>query len=157
MMRSFSSRLVCRRRRGTFAAILAATGAMVIGCGSPPADPPPDAPPDPWPDSEFTKSVQKTIFAAPCRCHWGLDASANLELYAPGLEARLIGRPSTMCPNLILVVPGDPDGSYLVRKLADVAPTCGERMPFATGTLSADDMQAVRDWVTSIHRPQALR
>jgi len=99
--------------------------------------------------------VQTNVFGPACRCHWGLDREANLELYAPGLEARLIGRPSTQCDNMTLIVPGDPDGSYLVRKLMDAAPACGNQMP--GGTLPDDKLQAVRAWVAALDRAPASR
>lgn len=103
-------------------------------------------------DRESTKQLQTEVFAGACRCHWEPDRFADLELYAPGLEARLVGRPSSECAGQILVVPGDPDGSYLFRKLVDPAPACGLQMPRGT-PLPDSDVQAVRDWITSLARP----
>ena len=93
--------------------------------------------------------MQTNVFGPACRCHWGLDREANLELYAPGLEARLIGRPSTQCDNMTLIVPGDPDGSYLVRKLMDAAPRAEIKCPAARYRMTSCKPCA-RGWRLSI-------
>ena len=135
-------------RRSMVAAVLPAMSALFIACSA--------APSDPRPDSERTTWVRTELFGPQCRCHMGgPDSFANLDLYTSGLEERLVGRPATECKGQTLVVPGDPDGSYLVRKLTDAVPACGRQMPLAT-PLQNDQLQAVRDWVASLDRSRAL-
>ena len=118
---------------------------MVSGCSDEPAAPP---------DSEATTWVRTNVFGAQCRCHWGADSEANLDLYSPGLEGRLIGRPASQCKNRILVVRGDPDASYLMQKIVEGTPACGSQM--AVG-LPSQDLESVRAWITSLDRVAPLR
>jgi hypothetical protein len=48
----------------------------------------------------------------------------------------------------VLAVPGDPDGSLIVRKLAD-DPPCGARMPLV-GVLDAEEEACLRDWIETM-------
>ena len=150
MLAFLFSRLVRIRRRSKFAATLSAMSAIVIACAAP-ADSP-----DPRPDSEGTTWVRTRLFGAQCRCHAGLAPEANLDLSSPGLEGRVIGRVSSQCSNQTLVVPGDPDGSYLVRKLTDVVPACGSKMELPA-TQTENDVQLVRAWVASLDRLTPFR
>lgn len=46
------------------------------------------------------------------------------------------------------VVPGDPDDSVLVKKLADtVPPSLGQKMPLNYAPLTADEVELVRTWI----------
>jgi hypothetical protein len=100
-------------------------------------------------DGESTTLVRETVFKVQCRCHWGLNSPADLDLALENLEPRLVRRRSVDCENQMLVVPGDPDSSYLFRKLIDPAPRCGTEMPPGT-RLSEDDLQLVRSWIASL-------
>lgn len=55
------------------------------------------------------------------------------------------------------VVPGDPEHSYLYRKIADDNPCDGDRMPRAGATLpqplSADQITTIHDWIAAGARP----
>ena len=77
----------------------------------------------------------------------------------------LVGIESSL-PGVVLVVPGDPDASYLYRKLegthADVcasrgldAMRCGDRMPGGVGAapLGDDELAIVRAWIEGGARP----
>ena len=120
--------------------------AIVSGCSDAPAAPPSDSPPD----SEATTWIQTNLLHPQCaQCHWKVDPYAKLDLYSPGLEARVVGRGASECSNAILVVPGNPDGSYLLRKIVDIAPRCGSRMPIGQN-LSEEWVQWVRDWIASL-------
>lgn len=45
------------------------------------------------------------------------------------------------------VAPGDPDVSYLVRKVEGAAGICGSRMPYGREPLSAGEIAALRKWI----------
>lgn len=48
----------------------------------------------------------------------------------------------------ILVIPGDPDGSYLVQKLEGAAGIEGGRMP-PPAALTPNQLQQIRDWIAA--------
>lgn len=48
---------------------------------------------------------------------------------------------------LPLVVPGDPEGSYLYQKITQDMPVAGGRMPPSGGELSADRIETIRSWI----------
>ena len=52
----------------------------------------------------------------------------------------------------IRVIPGDPENSYLIDKLENTqsaAGGSGSRMPKGGAALSTDEIQAIRDWITT--------
>jgi hypothetical protein len=103
-----------------------------------------------------TDSVQKTVFLPNCAtiaCHAGNEPAGSLDLASAGVEARLVGLPATECGAQTLVVPGNPDSSYLVQKIADAKPACGTRMPSSVAALSEGDLQCVRSWIASLQNP----
>ncbi len=83
-------------------------------------------------------------------CHF---AGGDLDLTRDPLGA-LRGASWTLDPSVALVVPGDPDASFLVRKLAanpglvTLEATEGGPMPLDR-TIDAEDVQLVADWVAS--------
>jgi len=95
-------------------------------------------------------SIQDNVFTVNCAvsgCHGGAGAQYGLQL-DPGFSAgNLIRVPSPRNPNLIRVVPGDPDASFLIQKL-DGTQTVGERMP-AGGPhyLTTATINVIRQWI----------
>jgi len=62
--------------------------------------------------------------------------------------AGLVGRGSRLKPGETLVIPGDPDNSYLVRKLEGGPDINGLRMPRNTGPFLTDgQMLVIRRWI----------
>jgi hypothetical protein len=101
------------------------------------------------------------IFTARCGgsvCH-GAD-SPTLGLSLAGTQASvvregLVGRPSAELPTLSLIEPGEPEQSWLYRKVSDnfdgvdcnVA-SC-TRMPLGGASLTADELERIRNWVAT--------
>ena len=54
---------------------------------------------------------------------------------------------SNQSPPLARIAPGDPDDSYLVRKVEGTG--LGARMPRNMPPLSGAEIQLIRDWVSS--------
>ena len=54
--------------------------------------------------------------------------------------------PACASTGLVRVVPGDPDASLLLDKIANRPPVCGSAMPFA-GPLDAKQVEQVREWI----------
>jgi hypothetical protein len=96
-------------------------------------------------------SVVQQIFGAECRsCH---SVGAVLDLSPDVAWTNLVNHTETAetCGG-ILVVPGDPDASYLYQKLSSNAPCTGERMPrgeFGPDPLPDCVVALVRDWIAA--------
>lgn len=97
-------------------------------------------------------SIQEKVFLAKCAsagCHGASKPASGLDLISAGVEARLVGVPST-CADHLLVAPGNPDASLLVDKLVSAEPTCGgDRMP-VDGVLDEADVACVKTWIASL-------
>ena len=94
-------------------------------------------------------SIQTNVFNVNCAvpgCHGGAGAQQGLRL-DPGFSAgNLIKVPSPRDPNLIRVVPGDPDASFLIQKL-DGTQTLGDRMPDGGPYLTTATVNVIRQWI----------
>jgi hypothetical protein len=103
-------------------------------------------------------SIQREIFnttdasgrTACTQCHTnvGRTPAAGLNLVEGAAYSALVGRPSTQIPSVSLVAPGDPDNSYLVKKLDGAQGIVGLRMPRNTGPfLTPGQMAVIRRWI----------
>jgi hypothetical protein len=61
----------------------------------------------------------------------------------------LVGAPTALNPAVLLVVEGDPDASYLVRKLEGGPNIQGELMPPDGPPLSTEEIGRIRDWIAA--------
>lgn len=113
----------------------------------------------PTPNLEPTfASIQKEIFntqdasgrLACTQCHVAGGAAAGTGLIlTDGLSyANLVGKASRLKPGATLVIPGDPDNSYIVHKLEGAPDINGLRMPRNTGPfLTPGQMLVIRRWI----------
>jgi hypothetical protein len=103
-------------------------------------------------------SIQQTIFSASdssgrlscvgCHTDQGRTPASNLSLTDGRAYQQLVGRASTGKPGTTLVIPGDPDNSYLVKKLEGASDIVGLRMPRNNGPfLSEGQMRVIRRWI----------
>ena len=103
-------------------------------------------------------SIQQEIFnttdssgrLACISCHTdnGRTPAGGLILLEGRSYQALVSQPSRFKAGAILVVPGDPDASYLVHKLEGAADIAGSRMPRGTGPfLTSGQMQIIRRWI----------
>jgi hypothetical protein len=103
-------------------------------------------------------SIQQTIFSASdpsgrlacvgCHTDQGRVAASNLVLLEGRSYQQLVGRASVGKPGATLVIPGDPDNSYLVKKLERAPDIVGERMPRNNGPfLTEGQMRVIRRWI----------
>lgn len=103
-------------------------------------------------------SIQREIFnsqdasgrLACTQCHvaGGLAAGTGLILTSDVAYANLVSRQSRLQPGSILVIPGDAENSYLVRKLEGAPGIAGLRMPRNTGPfLTPGQMTIIRRWI----------
>lgn len=102
--------------------------------------------------------IQREVFSTSCAfssCHGSAYSEARLDLRTGKSYAGMVGKPSEHEPTRVLVVPGDPDASYLIDKLygtpvesakkheghSDVMP------PPEYGTLSDEWKAIIREWI----------
>ncbi len=96
---------------------------------------------------DFDTCIQPILDARCVGCH-GVNGGLSLE---PGqAEANLVGVPSTCNPQVLRVKPGDPDSSMLYWKITDDPRKCGQRMPAAGPPLTQEEIQLIRQWITSL-------
>lgn len=113
----------------------------------------------PTPDLQPTlSSIQREIFNKPdsssrlactqCHTNVGRAPSAGLVLIEGQAFQSLVGRPSVAKAGAVLVVPGDPDNSYLLHKLEGAPTIVGLRMPRNTGPfLTPGQISIIRRWI----------
>jgi hypothetical protein len=97
--------------------------------------------------------IRDQILAPRCataNCHTGSNAANGLDLGAADLEARLIGVHSSACAGQILVVPGHPEQSYLIDKLTNAMPACGNQMRPLGDLVDPATTECLRQWITSL-------
>ncbi|MEZ5270679.1 MAG: hypothetical protein R2694_00015, partial [Ilumatobacteraceae bacterium] len=106
-------------------------------------------------------SIQRDIFSASdssgrsacvsCHTPGGFADVTGLFLTDPATSfAALVGRGSRLRPGETLVIPGDPDNSYLVRKLEGGPAINGLRMPRNNGPFLTDgQMLVIRRWIAA--------
>lgn len=103
-------------------------------------------------------SIQQEIFettdasgrAACTQCHTdvGRTPSGGLNLRHDVAYANLVSIASRGKAGAVRVVPGDPDNSYVLHKLAGSSDIVGERMPRTGGPyLTAGQMTIIRRWI----------
>lgn len=104
-------------------------------------------------------SIQQTIFSASdssgrlscvgCHTDQGRTPAANLVLTEGRAYQQLVGRASVAKAGATLVIPGDPDNSYLVKKLEGASDIVGLRMPRNNGPfLTEGQMRVIRRWIS---------
>ena len=103
-------------------------------------------------------SIQQEIFnttdssgrLACISCHTdnGRTPAGGLLLLDGRSYQALVGQASRFKAGAVLVVPGDPDASYVIHKLEGAADIAGTRMPRGTGPfLTSGQMQIIRRWI----------
>jgi hypothetical protein len=94
------------------------------------------------------QSIQDNVFTPICaQCHIGASAPEGLQLDAAHSYDLLVGIPSNEQPNLLRVMPGDPDDSYMVHKIEGLAGIDGGQMPLGEAPLPQATIDAIRQWI----------
>lgn len=100
-------------------------------------------------DLQGLAQIQAEIFSPICaECHIGAIAPQGLRL--DSLENSfdfLVGIDSAQVPELLRVAPGDPDNSYLIRKIEGAIGIVGSQMPLGQAVLSSQQIGLIRDWI----------
>lgn len=102
------------------------------------------------------KAIVEPIFVRECGdCHGGDRPKKGLDLSAGKGYANLVNRKAAQVPELLLVAPGDPDGSYLWHKLQHTAKE-GKGMPrglFSARKLKEEELRVIREWIEQGAQP----
>jgi hypothetical protein len=96
-------------------------------------------------------SIQDNVFSIDCAvpgCHGGASAQQGLRLDAGFAYGNLVNVASPRDPSLIRVIPGDPDNSFIIRKLEGTQ-TLGDRMPDGGPYLPQSTIDAIRQWIAN--------
>lgn len=96
-------------------------------------------------------SIQQNIFTPSCAtagCHITGSPPFGLDLSEGNAYANLVNIASGQFSTLDLVEPGDPDNSYLIRKLE--AQGSGALMPLGRPPLPQDEIAIIRQWITEL-------
>jgi hypothetical protein len=113
----------------------------------------------PTPDLEPTlSSIQREIFnvtdssgrQACIQCHTdnGRVPAASLNLVEGRSYTQLVGRSSSQKAGATLVIPNDPESSYLIHKLEGRADIIGQRMPRTGGPfLTEGQVRIIKRWI----------
>ena len=117
------------------------------GGGSPPPASPPPPPPVGASFGPVFSEIQAGLFdSCAAACHSGASPPGNLDLSAGTSYMMLVGMVSDADPGLNRVEPGQPDTSYLVRKLeglnGDPPHPSGSPVPQA-------DIDSIRVWISN--------
>ena len=125
--------------------LIVSFGFLGAGCGGDKADPPADPAFEPK-----LSLIEMKIFGPSCglsaTCHGG-DTPQKELLLTPPVASRILDRMSKEVPERKLIVPGDPDASYLYEKIASARPAFGTRMPDQNPPLAPGFVAAVREWI----------
>ena len=70
----------------------------------------------------------------------------------PGAIERVAGIESPNCSGEVLAVPGDPDGSLIMRKLG-AEPPCGAQMPLGR-ELDIESQACISEWIETMSPAQ---
>ena len=93
-------------------------------------------------------AVQRILNTQCVSCHGSASPLGGLDLLTDPYNS-LVGQTSPNFPSLTLVVPGDPDHSFLMAKVeGTMSADQGTIMP-PTAALSSTRLQALRDWITA--------
>ena len=100
--------------------------------------------------TEATLAQVGEVFAVSCAtsgCHSGGQPEAGLSLEGD-FAAGIIGVASGQRPDLLLVDPGNPNGSYLLIKVRGDDEIVSQQMPPGR-TLPAEQVEIIRAWIAS--------
>jgi len=94
-------------------------------------------------------SIRHYVFTPICtQCHTGAAAPWGLALDSGVARQNLVNVASGEIPALLRVNPGNPDSSYIVWKIEGRSGIQGDRMPLDLQPLSAEQIAAIRGWIS---------
>jgi methionine-rich copper-binding protein CopC len=94
------------------------------------------------------QSIQDNVFTPICtKCHAGAGAPEGLQLDAAHSYSLLVGVASAEQSSVERVEPGDPDSSYIIRKLEGLPGITGGQMPLGGPYLPQSTIDIIKQWI----------
>lgn len=96
------------------------------------------------------RCIQQFVYTPSCAvsgCHANPGVNLGLDLTEGRSYSNTVGVTSAQDSNLLRIDPGDPDASYLLRKLRGDPGILGERMPFGGPYLGNAEIDVIERWV----------
>lgn len=90
----------------------------------------------------FTQ-VSNSVFSACVQCHSSSAKSGGMDISA---YENIVNAPSSENASFMRIKPSNPDSSYIYMKVTGAAGITGSKMPQG-GTLSADNIKLLSDWI----------
>jgi len=110
---------------------------------------------DPVDSNDLFTNVQKVFTASCIRCHSGASAPQGLSLADGVSYDQIVSVASNQQGDLLRIDPGNPDDSYLLRKVLGTPGISGAQMPLGGPFLNSDDIQTITDWIAAGAPPAA--
>lgn len=124
--------------------------ALTAGCGTVKSPTEPPSPSGGGPAFSFAR-IQAEIFTPTCAeggCHDAASASGGMVLAAGRAYGEIVDRRSTESASLDRIEPGDPERSYMIKKLRGDPDITGAQMPFDNpGSLTREQMDGLIGWI----------
>jgi mono/diheme cytochrome c family protein len=118
-------------------------------CGGSPSSPTSTSLPVAAEDAAVLSSIQTQIFTPKCAgCHGNAVQQAGLNLASGSSFSSLVNVKSSQT-SITLVVPGNPNDSYLIQKLEGRSGISGDRMPQGGPFLTDAEVESITDWITA--------
>ena len=130
--------------------LLLTAALLWAGCGGEDSTVGPDGSDGEGQLTEATLAQVSEVFTVSCAisgCHSGGEPAAGLSLEGD-FAARIIGVASGQRPDLKLIDPGNPDGSYLLIKVRGDDEIVSQQMP-PGAPLPAEQVEIIRAWIAS--------
>jgi hypothetical protein len=108
------------------------------------------------PQTYFAAEIAPVLEKQCASCHQTGTESGNISLLPANAAAQLVNAASVEAPDLMRVVPGKPDDSYLIMKLEGThVPRGGNgaQMPFGAAPLPQATIDKFRKWIAEGAKP----
>ncbi len=113
--------------------------------------PPPETPPPAVVEVSWSQDVWPIVIVRCQLCHTvgtgALQVPDMKMTDAPSLYQEWVRILAQCNTNFFRVYPGRSDLSFVVNKISQTAPLCGQRMPLEDSPLSDAEQQIFRDWI----------
>ncbi len=119
-----------------------------LGPDGTPAD---NAPPDTTSPAITLSQLSAEIFTLRCAlsgCHSGALPAGGMSLAADRIAGEIINVNSP-AGGMKRIDPGNPDGSYLLRKVRGDSGIRGSQMPLSGSPLNAEEIEKIRAWIAA--------
>ena len=126
---------------------------------------------EPSPPGLTLVQLSEEIFTVRCAlsgCHSGSTPTGDMSLEAGRIAGEIINVASSGRPEFTRIVPGDPDNSYLLKKLRGDSDIVGSQMPlpqawlgpmldpFGGALLTDEEIAKIVQWIEELPTPTAI-